>query len=54
MKPKTLLLSILTLVLFFVLTIPVWLKVDALPLRMWDESRNAINAIEMFESHNWL
>lgn len=37
-----------------VFSVPLWLKVDLLPFRMWDESRNAINAIEMYQSHNWL
>ena len=52
------LLKILNCVLFFVvfilLSIPLWLKVDTLPIRLWDESQNAINAIEMEETHNWI
>ena len=52
------LLKILNYVLFFVvfilLSIPLWLKVDTLPIRLWDESQNAINAIEMEETHNWI
>lgn len=41
-------------VVFGLLTVPVWLKVDYLPIRLWDESQNAINAFEMEETHNWL
>lgn len=41
-------------VVLLVLTVPLWLKIDLLPMRMWDESRNAVNAIEMYQTHNWL
>lgn len=47
-------LKILALGLLFVFSIPLWLKVDLLPLRMWDESRNAVNAIEMYQSGDLL
>lgn len=43
-------LKLLTLGLLFVFSVPFWLKVDVLPFRIWDESRNAINAIEMYQS----
>lgn len=43
-------LKFLTLGLLFVFSVPFWLKVDVLPFRIWDESRNAINAIEMYQS----
>jgi 4-amino-4-deoxy-L-arabinose transferase-like glycosyltransferase len=36
--------------LLFVFSIPFWLNVGVLPFRIWDESRNAINAIEMYQS----
>jgi 4-amino-4-deoxy-L-arabinose transferase-like glycosyltransferase len=39
---------------FYLISVPLWLKVDLVPIRLWDESRNAVNAIEMSESHNWL
>ncbi|MBT8326513.1 MAG: glycosyltransferase family 39 protein [Bacteroidia bacterium] len=39
---------------FFILSVPLWLKVDHLPLRLWDESRNAVNAVEMYESGDWI
>lgn len=41
-------------IIFALLTVPLWLKVDHLPIRLWDESQNAINAFEMEETHNWL
>ena len=44
----------LTLVFLFVFSIPIWLNVDLLPIRMWDESRNAVNAIEMYQSGDLL
>jgi uncharacterized membrane protein len=37
-----------------VLSIPLWLKVDSLPIRLFDEAQNAVNALEMSETHNWL
>ncbi len=43
-------LKLLTLGLLFVFSIPFWLNVGVLPFRIWDESRNAINAIEMYQS----
>jgi len=39
---------------FYIISMPLWLKVDLLPIRLWDEARNAVNAIEMSQSHNWL
>ncbi len=39
---------------FFILSVPLWLKVDTLPLRLWDESRNAVNAIEMYETGEFI
>ena len=36
------------------MSIPLWFKVDKLPIRLWDESRNAVNAIEMFSSREYL
>ncbi len=45
---------LIILVSFGVLSVPLWLKVDSLPLRIWDEARNAVNAVEMYESGNYL
>lgn len=39
---------------FVLLSVPLWLKIDVLPLRLWDESRNAVSAIEMYETQDWL
>ncbi|HRH37327.1 MAG TPA: glycosyltransferase family 39 protein [Flavobacteriales bacterium] len=33
---------------------PLFMHLDTLPLRMWDEARQAISALEMFDSGNWL
>ena len=33
---------------------PLCYKIDGLTIRQWDESRNAINAIEMLQNHNYL
>jgi len=33
---------------FVIISVPLWLKLDLLPMRLWDESRNAVNAIEMY------
>jgi 4-amino-4-deoxy-L-arabinose transferase-like glycosyltransferase len=43
---------LLVVIGFFMISIPLWLKVDVLPMRLWDESRNAVNAIEMYFSGN--
>jgi 4-amino-4-deoxy-L-arabinose transferase-like glycosyltransferase len=43
---------LLVVIGFFMISIPLWLKVDLLPMRLWDESRNAVNAIEMYFSGN--
>ena len=54
MSTRKLLYLFLSILGLFVLTIPLWLKVDLLPMRIWDESRNAVNAIEMYQTNNWL
>jgi 4-amino-4-deoxy-L-arabinose transferase-like glycosyltransferase len=33
---------------------PLFLHLDSKPLREWDEARNAINAFEMSQSHQWM
>jgi 4-amino-4-deoxy-L-arabinose transferase-like glycosyltransferase len=45
---------LLVVIVFFMISIPLWLKVDVLPMRLWDESRNAVNAIEMYQTGDWL
>lgn len=45
------------LVLAFVMVliaIPLFGRLDMLPIRLWDESRQAINALEMYENDNYL
>jgi 4-amino-4-deoxy-L-arabinose transferase-like glycosyltransferase len=40
---------------FAVLTLyPLVAFIDALPIYLWDESRQAANAIEMYTNHNWI
>jgi 4-amino-4-deoxy-L-arabinose transferase-like glycosyltransferase len=46
--------NIILLVGFAILSVPLWLKVDALPLQIWDEARNAVNAIEMYYSGEFI
>jgi len=46
--------NILIVVGFIILSVPFWLKVNALPLQIWDEARNAVNAIEMFYSGDFV
>lgn len=41
-------------VIMVLLSVPLWLKVDQLPIRLWDEAQNAVNALEMSQTHNWL
>ena len=54
MNTRKLLYLFLSILGLFILTVPLWLKVDLLPMRIWDESRNAVNAIEMYQTNNWL
>ena len=54
MKPKHFLVLLFLLAGFFILSVILWLKVDYLPIRLWDEARNAVNAIEMHQSGDWL
>lgn len=45
------------LIFFLFLTLcyfPLFLHLDALSLRLWDESRRAVNALEMLQNGNWL
>ncbi|MDR2979236.1 MAG: glycosyltransferase family 39 protein [Bacteroidales bacterium] len=42
------------LLLFFLISIPVFQHLGTLPIRIWDESRLAINAYEMYHNGNWL
>jgi 4-amino-4-deoxy-L-arabinose transferase-like glycosyltransferase len=41
-------------IVMVLLSVPLWLKVDQLPIRLWDEAQNAVNALEMSQTHNWL
>src|SRR5690348_10805046 len=40
--------------LFILLYFPIFLNLDVLPIRMWDESQNAMNAYEMLRNGHWL
>lgn len=42
--------SILSLLVYF----PVFLHLDSYPIILWDESRLAVNAVEMTQSHNFI
>lgn len=42
------------LLLAILLIMPLLHALDSLPIRIWDESRLAVNALEMKSSHNWL
>jgi 4-amino-4-deoxy-L-arabinose transferase-like glycosyltransferase len=44
----------LSILFFGVLSIPLWLKLDVLSIRLWDEARNAVNAAEMAQTGNLL
>lgn len=37
-----------------VLVLPLFGHLDALPIRLWDESRQAVSALEMIRNGNWL
>lgn len=49
-KTNRYLVFLVLLTSFFILSVPLWLKIDQLPIRLWDEGRNAVNAIEMHET----
>jgi len=42
------------LIVVLLIAVPLFNYLDALPMRMWDEARYAVNAFEMHRSHNWL
>ena len=42
------------LLLLFLCYFPLFLHLDTLSLRLWDESRRGVNAIEMATEGNWL
>lgn len=44
----------LAAVLLVIASVPLFFKLDALPIQMWDESRRAMNALGMLENSNYL
>jgi 4-amino-4-deoxy-L-arabinose transferase-like glycosyltransferase len=44
---------VLKILFFTAICIPIFLKLDMLPIQMWDESRNAISAMEMMNNGDW-
>lgn len=34
-------------------SVPLWLHLDKMPVRAWDEAKNAVHAIEMFQNHEF-
>jgi 4-amino-4-deoxy-L-arabinose transferase-like glycosyltransferase len=44
----------LLIVLLTAVSFPLFLHLDYMPVRMWDESIMAVNAIEMIDNHNYL
>jgi len=47
--------TVLKIILFLSLVyFPIFLHLDILPLRMWDEARYAINAYEMNQNGNFI
>ena len=54
MVPKNIYLQILYFVAFIVICyLPIFLYLDVLPIHIWDESRNALNAMHMCDSGNY-
>lgn len=41
------------IVLLTLCALPLWLHIDQLPVRVWDEAKNAVHAIEMHGSGEW-
>lgn len=42
------------IILLAIIAFPLFAYLDYLPIRLWDESRLAVNSYEMFKSGNWL
>jgi len=42
------------LLVVLILIVPVFGHLDELAIQIWDESRLAVNALEMYTTHNWL
>ncbi|MEP7265141.1 MAG: glycosyltransferase family 39 protein [Bacteroidota bacterium] len=54
-EPKTTFLRTIALIVFAVaIYFPLFYDLDYLTVRLWDESRQAINALEMYNNHNWI
>ena len=53
MKKIPLKLPYLYLLLLMVGSLPLWLHIDQLPVRVWDEAKNSVHAIEMYSSGEW-
>lgn len=51
MRPRFVITLIITLALCY---FPLCYRIDALSVRQWDESRNAVNALEMHHNHNYI
>lgn len=49
LKPWTILLIMLVIV-----SLPLFARLDQIPLKLWDESRLCVNAFEMSQSGNWI
>jgi 4-amino-4-deoxy-L-arabinose transferase-like glycosyltransferase len=45
---------LLTIVFCVAIYMPIFWQLDSLPIQMWDESRNAVSAIEMMHNGDWL
>lgn len=44
--------SIVPILVLVLCCIPIFYSLDALPIRMWDEARNAVSALEMLQNNN--
>jgi len=42
------------LVVILIIALPLFAHLSELPVQRWDESRLAVNAYEMYKTHNWL
>lgn len=54
MNSKLLISRLPIIIGFVLLSVILWLKVDLLPIQLWDEGRNAVNAIEMDYSQEYI
>lgn len=46
--------SAICIAVILLCSFPVFYRLDVLPVRQWDEARNAVSAVEMLQNRNYI